>query len=218
MTRSNHSCSDGRIFLGTDTETIGDNIYVAGPSVIKEIHNPDNPYRMWYAGYTGSAWRVYHANSMDSNTWRKKNNKIPQEGMGVDFAVQGMETTEGGGGEYGTDGRIPLSPKENRDHHYVANPDVLQERMVECIGEVPGSLYGKEDYHAWYGGYDKDSSAWRIFNATSMDGLSWHKYLNQAVIDIKPNSKENIYVHNPAVVLDINKILLFLPPRTTLLL
>jgi len=213
MTRSNNTCSGGRIFLGTDTENIGDNIYVAGPSVIKEIHNPDDRYRMWYAGYNGSAWRVYHANSTDSNTWKKKNNKVPPEGMGVDYAVPGMSSTGGGGGEYGTDGRIPLSPKGNRDNVYVANPSVLQERMVECIGEVPGSMYGKEDYHAWYGGYDDENSTWRIFNVTSMDGLSWHKYLDQAVIDTSPNSKEDIYVHNPSVVLDINKYCCSCPPE-----
>jgi len=209
MTRSNNTCSGGRIFLGTDTEGIGDNIYVAGPSVIKEIHNPDNRYRMWYAGYNGSAWRVYHANSTDSNTWKKKNNKVPQEmrGGGPDLGID-IET-----GEYGTDGRIPLSPKETRDNIYVANPSVLQERMVECIGEVPGSMYGKPEYHAWYGGYDEESIAWRIFNAFSSDGLAWNKYLDQVVIDVQPNSKENIYVHNPSVVLDINKYCCSCPPE-----
>ncbi|MEA3273314.1 MAG: hypothetical protein U9Q72_01815 [Patescibacteria group bacterium] len=208
MTRSNHTCSGGRIFLGTDTDKIGDNIYVAGPSVIKEIHNPNDRYRMWYAGYEGSAWRVYHANSTDSNAWRKKNNKVPPEGIGSIYGKGG------GGGEYGTDGRIPLSPKGSRDNVHVANPTVLQERVVECIGEVPGAMYGKADYHAWYGGYDEENSTWRIFNVFSIsNGLTWNKYSDQAVINTNPNSKANIHVHNPTVVLDINKYCCSCPPE-----
>jgi hypothetical protein len=209
ITRSDDICTDGRIFLGTDDNNRGDNIYVAGPSAIKEIHDPEKRYRIWYSGYEGSAWRIYHANSADGNTWKKKNNEVPKEGT---LDTDETDPFSALVGEYGTDGRIPLTPDFARDKLYVANPSVLRERRVEAIGEVPGAPNeltggpsGKPEYHAWYGGYDEQVRAWRIFYANSNNGFFWMKYLDHIIIDIKPNSLEKIYVHNPTVVLDINK-------------
>ena len=205
MTRSNNTCSDGRIFLGTDNDNRGDNIYVAAPSAVKDIKNPLQQYRIWYSGFEGQAWRIYHANSEDAKKWTKKNNEIPPEGpAGPD--LPGMPSV--GNGEYGTDGRIPLSPDYARDNVHVSSPSILQERNVTCIGEVPTPFY-----HAWYGGYDEESAAWRIFYALSMnDGLMWNKHINQVVVDLRPGTLENVNVHNPSVVLDINKYCCSCPP------
>lgn len=63
--------TDGRIPLGT-SNTGDDNLINYGQVV---LHN--GVYRLYYAGYSGSVWRVYAAISTDGSTWKKINNNEP---------------------------------------------------------------------------------------------------------------------------------------------
>ncbi|MBT7915172.1 hypothetical protein HN588_14845, partial [Candidatus Bathyarchaeota archaeon] len=76
--------TDGRLPLGS---TGGDTTNIHSPSVIKD----GSTYKMWYSGYDGTNYRIYHATSPDGLTWTKYDNSIESP----------SDTT-------GTNGRLPL--------------------------------------------------------------------------------------------------------------
>ncbi len=63
----------------------------------------------------------------------------------------------------GTNGRIPLGLAGSGDDDYVMNPSVILDNGT---------------YKMWYSGYDGGAGGYRIYYATSPDGLTWTKYNN----------------------------------------
>ncbi|MCM8786861.1 MAG: hypothetical protein NC935_02275, partial [Candidatus Omnitrophica bacterium] len=60
-----------------------------------------------------------------------------------------------------TNGRIPLGTSGKGDSYHVSTPSVIKDG---------------DTYKMWYGG--SDGTNWRIYYATSSDGLTWTKYDN----------------------------------------
>ncbi|MBI2441763.1 MAG: hypothetical protein HYV35_10380 [Lentisphaerae bacterium] len=69
-----------------------------------------------------------------------------------------------------TDGRIPIGTSGKGDATYVAFPAVITDGAT---------------YKMWYGGHD--GTSWRIYYATSPDGLTWTKYDNTI-----PNASDSV--------------------------
>lgn len=135
---SDGSSTNGRIPLGVNTA--GDDVRVYAPSVIKD----GSLYKMWYAGFDGTNWQIYHATSVDGLTWTKYDN-----------------SKEGASDTTGTNGRIPLGTGTKGDDAQVYFSSVIKDGGV---------------YKMWYSG--ADGSTYRIYMATSTDGLTWNKYDN----------------------------------------
>lgn len=153
---SNTTGSNGQIPLGTNDANIGDRVHTyASSSVIKDLNAPAGErYKMWYSGHDGSRWRIYYATSPDGLIWTKYDNTIPEN----------SDTT-------GTRGRIPLGTTGNNkgDSSAAFAPSVIQ--------------LGPNSYQMWYAGAD-DAFTYRIYHATSTDGLTWTKVNN----DVPANS------------------------------
>jgi hypothetical protein len=144
-----------------------DVVHVREPSVVLDINKicikrppccveANRTYHMWYAGEDGhpsckEASRIYYASSPSGNwlSWVKA-------GVVLDIGKKG-------------DG----------DDIYVADPSVILEKTYNST--VCGDYCEEKDrtYHMWYAGYggmgSPEKVAWRIFYATSKDGISWTK-------------------------------------------
>ena len=105
-------------------------------------------YKMWYSAYDGTNLRIYYATSVDGLTWTKVDNSVPGT----------CDST--GSCSYGG-GRLGLGTAGKGDSTYVFNPSVIKD----------GSTY-----RMWYSG--SDGTNYRIFSATSSDGLTWTKTNN----------------------------------------
>ncbi len=152
---SNTTGTNGRIPLGTDNKnsnsntTIGDGVHAfISQSVLKD----GTLYKMWYSGYDGKNWRIYYATSTDGLSWTKVDNTIPAP------ADTGVTPTNG-------NGRLPLGTGTTGDSSGVFGPTVIKD----------GPLY-----KMWYSGNDgaTPTNHWRIYYATSTDGLNWTKLDN----------------------------------------
>lgn len=131
----------------------GDDKHATAPCVIWDA----GVYKMWYTGNDGSVERIYYATSPDGLTWTKRNNNVP-----------GTHDTGGAGPG---DGRVGLGTGAAGDHHNVGYAWVIKD----------GSTY-----KMWYSGDDATGTivptSYRIYYATSSDGLSWTKYQNAVPI------------------------------------
>jgi hypothetical protein len=165
---SDSTSTDGRIPLGTSTSVVlstspygtptdrGDSGSVQGAAVIKE----GATYRMWYSGNdhgTGGAWRIYYATSSDGLDWTKVDASLPP--------VQDAGTVP-----TNNNGRLGLGSDVagigDRLNVYVSSA-VIKDVQSDNITPI---------YKMWYTGHDR--SNWRIYYATSPDGLNWTKYDN----------------------------------------
>ncbi|MFA5764339.1 MAG: hypothetical protein WC915_06030, partial [archaeon] len=117
-------------------------------------------YKAYYSGHDESHWRIFMAYSADGYTWTKYDNQP------VDFS----NTTCG-------QGQICLGAANSGDDAETMNPYVI----------IDNSATTDQRYKLWYSGYD--GTNWRIFLATSPDGITWTKYNNA----LQPTSDTTTY-------------------------
>jgi len=106
---SRDDSTNGRIALGASVSGVGDKNRVSDPSVIKD----GTEYKMWYAGYDGSNWRIYMATSVDGLTWNKVDNSTPINSNDIS-----------------TQGRIPRGEAGTGDRTHVRSPIVIKDADV----------------------------------------------------------------------------------------
>ncbi|MEK7624795.1 MAG: LamG-like jellyroll fold domain-containing protein, partial [Patescibacteria group bacterium] len=109
-----------------------------------------NVYKMWYTGDRFSyAYKIYYATSPDGINWTKVDNSDPTSQI------------DSGTGQVSSGGQIPLGSPGTGDSVRTGFPSVIKDGGI---------------YKMWYAGHD--GSMWRIFYATSLDGLAWTKFDN----------------------------------------
>ncbi len=174
-----------------------ENLAVITPNVIKD----GSIYRMWYAGWDGSNYRIFSATSPDGLTWTR-------QGLAIDIGSPGS-----------LDSYFAYSPYVMIDGMYRmwyagfdgTNTRILYANSSDGVTWVkqgisidtgpPGSLDDayvnsisvlKEGggYHAWYTGSDGTNA--RTFYATSDDGIVWDK--KGMVVDVGPASTDSVWV------------------------
>ncbi len=184
-TTSSTTGTNGRIPLGTSG---GDATRAFFPTVIKD----GDVYKMWYSGHDGTNMRIYYATSSysygiynspvistpnaqsyDSIRWDSELNtygKISvqtRSGPTDDTAATGFawskydNTIPSNSDTTSTNGRVPLGTSGKGD-----SAGILYESVILDDGV----------YKMWYSGYD--GTNYRIYYATSTDGLIWTKYDN----------------------------------------
>lgn len=106
---------------------------------------------MWYSGYDGNSYRVYYATSSDGLVWTKVDN--------VTANNANCNTTCSGNGMIGLGA-------SGGDSSVAAGGGIVLGSVIKDGGT----------FRLWYAGFD--GANWRIFNATSPDGLTWTKTSN----------------------------------------
>jgi predicted GH43/DUF377 family glycosyl hydrolase len=166
----------------------------AGPSAFDypiatacDVLVDNGTYKMWYSGCDGTTYRIAYATSPDGVMWTKRGVVMSPLGTGYETAHVGFPSVlklAGGyrmwyGGYDGANWRI-LS---------ASSPDGLnwtrQGLAVNIGGTNEGLLIGSPDvvldsdgtYKMYYNGGNKSSQPYnfRIFMATSPDGVTWTK-------------------------------------------
>ncbi len=160
----------------------GESQNVHMPTVLKD----GSTFKMWYCGYDGSTYRIFHASSSDGLAWTRHGLVLNVGSAGsyddyyvlspyvlFDAGVYKMWYT-GIDGSYARlmyatspDGRnwtkrglsLDIGPPSSEERAAVADAMVLR--------DVGG-------FHLWYSG--SDGSQTRIFYATSQDGFSWTRH------------------------------------------
>lgn len=145
--------NSGQVLLGSPSAGKGDSARMFGPMVIQE---GKNSFKMWYTGVDDSASpanRIFYATSLDGINWTKYNNTKPSGTR--DALVTPNDST----------GQIPLGSAGKGDSSGVLSGGVYRDPQTSA-------------YKMWYSGYD--GAKWRVFYATSTDGLNWTKQNNNA--------------------------------------
>ncbi|MBD3238315.1 MAG: hypothetical protein GF332_01585 [Candidatus Moranbacteria bacterium] len=128
-------------------------------------------YHMWYSGFDGATWRIYHAKSVDPLWW--------SDSSSHQIALE------------------PNSNKDAKDSVYVSAPSVILERKFneQCCIERCQPIY--KMYHMWYSGYD--GATWRIFYTQSPTPSSFPP--GEVVLDVgERGDGDNVQVVGPMVV------------------
>jgi len=190
-----------------------DDSEVDEPSVLFE----DGIYKMWYAGYDGSNLRIGYATSPDGITWMKYvGNPVLDLGESGEWDDTWVDEPfvlfENGmyrmwyTGRDGSKNRIgyATSPDGIVWTKYAGNP-------VLDLGEFgewdnyrlygPSVLFEDGTYKMWYPGHD--GSNLRIGYATSLDGITWMKYVGNPVLDLGISGEwDDYYVTAPSVLFE----------------
>ncbi|MBI2441107.1 MAG: hypothetical protein HYV35_07030, partial [Lentisphaerae bacterium] len=116
-------------------------------------------YKMWYSGWGGTPGRYSIYYATSTN--------------GLTWTKLDNNVPADSNGS-STNGKIPLGTAGTGDDTYVLSPFVLKE------GEGPTS------YRMWYSGHD--GANYRIYYATSSNGLEWTKYDNTVPADSNGSS------------------------------
>lgn len=160
-----------------------DSSYASYPWVLK---GPDGLYRMWYSGVTtGNAYRILYATSWDGYNWEKLGTVISPgfSGTGSDSRRVYAPCVIDEGSQYRmyytavdiSDTRITLMAVSPDGVSWTYDGLAIN---VGGSGETKVAAYASvlEDgpsYKSWYSGYS--ASNYRIFHATSLDGVAWTK-------------------------------------------
>ncbi|MCK4758046.1 MAG: hypothetical protein KAS67_06325, partial [Thermoplasmata archaeon] len=184
-----------------DTDAVYDSTHVRFPYVLKE----DGIYKMWYSGYEGSTYNIIYATSGDGHNWNKQGIVLSPGGVydSVSLSQPYVLNDEGTykmwySGYDGTNNRIL----------YATSADGIawtKQTMVLDIGGLqesadvisPCVLIEDGFYKMWYNGRDGGSN-WRIFYATSVDGITWVK--QGLVMDYGASTPELNGVIHPKVI------------------
>ncbi|MFZ5392301.1 MAG: hypothetical protein ACOZAR_03885 [Patescibacteria group bacterium] len=154
--------------LPADSDTTSTNgrvpLGTAGKGDRQTVHgasvmNDGGTYKMWYmAQDTSYVFRIYYATSPDGLTWTKYDNTIPAD----------SNTSS-------TNGRVPPGLAGSGDDTHVAAPNVY---------------FDGGTYKMWYLGGNGDPFfyGYRIYYATSSDGLVWTKFDNSVPADSDTSS------------------------------
>lgn len=171
----------------------------------------ENMYKLWYAAYDGSTWRIMYATSPD----------------GLSFAKQGVVLEPGAPGDYDDDfGRDPMVLRNDQGVYemwytgqkksvwgwrilYATSNDGInwQKHGVVLSKTEFGLSVGHANvlkdangsYRMWFSVYDKVH--WRIRHATSSDGLTWTD--QGLALDVgNPGDVDSLFVYIPSVLVE----------------
>ena len=140
-----------------------DNTFVQGATVVLDIEKQrvqyccvevSRVYHMYYGGFDGDNWRIFHAFSPDGNTWIKTGVVVDLGNNSIGNLDQGLNET--------------TSDTENLgDSTDVRNPSaVLVKKYSDCKTT-------EKKFHLWYTGFNGDNE--RVFKAESNDGFMFRK-------------------------------------------
>ena len=185
-----------------DTDTVDDDDYVRYPCVIRE----DDTYKMWYSGSSngGTSYNTMYATSINGENWDKQGIVMSPGGV---FDSDDVRTpyvlNDGGtykmwyGGSDGSNYRVMYATSIDgiawTKQGMVLDVGGVQETVMvssPCVAIEDGT------YKMWYAGYD--GSNWRIFYATSSDGVSWVK--QGLIMDYGDSTPEAISILFPTVI------------------
>jgi predicted GH43/DUF377 family glycosyl hydrolase len=133
-------------------------------------------YHMWYGNYnhiTVKFEKIGYATSSDGIMWTKYDNPATTN---PPYAKSDPVLLPGSPGTYDDEG--------------VSSPSVL---LID------------NTYHMWYGASDDPAFSGHnsICYATSINGITWNKDLNNPVLDVGPNGTwDDVWVYEPCVVFD----------------
>ncbi len=184
------------------TSATWDSSHVQLPTVIFN----GTGYWMWYDGRSGSSWAIGLATSPDGMTWTKySGNPVLTRGSGWEGRYistpvvlydgnsykmwyrgmsnsnsdwqTGLATSNDGinWAKYVSNPVLPIGGSSAWDHHYA---------MMSCV------YYDGLVYKGWYNGLAQINpptvAPYQIGYATSTNGISWNKYVNNPVISAPP--------------------------------
>ena len=201
------SWSGNKLVIDKGSEGTYDTSYVMDPIVIKD----GSVYKMWYAGYNGSYWRIIYCTSTDGINWSNfqmvinigsegtyDTNRVSAPTVIKDDFVYKM-WYRGYDGSYNriiyctsTDGInwsnfqmvINIGSEGTYDTNKASAPTVIKD----------GSIY-----KMWYTG--NDGSHNRIIYCTSTDGINWSNF--QMVVNIgSEGTYDTSHAHAPTVIKD----------------
>lgn len=183
----------------TKTVNLSEGTAIGSPSIIDE---GDTLKMLYAAGGTDTKGRISYAYSLNGITWIKYNHATPvfdvsslgnwdshfldtpnwiKDSAGYKMYYFGDNDNNAVGGAFG----LAIS---NDGINWVRNspqPILLPGNLGEWDGlyiESPSVLYDGTSYFMWYSGIDSMYNV-RIGAATSLDGISWTKYVANPVID-----------------------------------
>jgi len=200
--------------LQTGSSGTWDNVQVYAPTIIFE----DNLYKMWYAGFDATNFRIGYATSTDKINWTKFDfGPVLQTGSSGSWdafyvtspsvilkdGIYHMWYT-GWPGSSNNLFRIGYAISSNGtgwdkyDFNPVLSPSTIGNWDPVNV-KAPSVVYNNGIFHMWFGGYDGNKI--EIGYASSDDGKNWNWYQGNPVLEATPNTWEND-VTNPDVVFD----------------
>jgi len=199
--------------LGFGPSGSWDSSQLSLPMVIKD----GATYKMWYAGYNGTYWRIGYATSADGVAWTKyAQNPVMDVGVANswDSKMVMPDTVRYEDGEYrmwyqGNDGsRWRFGYANSTDGinwtRYASNPIIqpgagANDWDKSEVGQF-SVVNASGTYQGWYAG--NNGVNWCIGYATSPDGMSWTKHASNPVLTKTGNGFENHDVMSPRVIYD----------------
>ncbi|UCD13690.1 MAG: hypothetical protein JSW60_09055, partial [Thermoplasmatales archaeon] len=191
--------------LVIDNGVVNDSVYADNPCILKE----ENKYKMWYRGGDGTESVIIYATSDDGINWTKEGVVLVKGNPGdYDSLLVKLPVVIKDNGIYkmwytGDDGSAERILYANSTdginwskQGLVMNgtPGWSDQSDVACntiIKETDGS------YKMWYQGFD--GSNWRIFYATSTNGMDWLK--QGMVLNIgNPGDWDDTHITDAAVI------------------
>lgn len=153
-----------------------DDTHVDAPKVIID----GGGYKMWYAGYDGSINRIMYATSVDGLAWVKRGvvlsgtNAFPNTIIkdGANYKMWYQDLVDGHNRIYYATSRDGISWVKQDIALDIGNPGELDDMHVAGAAVIKD---GDKTYRMWYSGHD-EVTGYRIFYATSDNGLNWTKH------------------------------------------
>ncbi|MCD6335522.1 MAG: Ig-like domain-containing protein, partial [Candidatus Latescibacteria bacterium] len=189
-----------------------DGAFVSQPSVLYD----GTQYHMWYSGYDGTKFRIGYATSSDGAVWNKHAEnpvlKVGVAGSWDDAGVSSPSVLHDGTGYHmwysgydGTTMRIGYATSSDGllwNKHASPVLDVEASGAWDAEGvSSPTVLIDGTGYALFYTG--SDGAHQRIGYATSTDGMTWNKDVENPVLDVGPSGTlDDAGVSSPIVLYD----------------
>jgi predicted GH43/DUF377 family glycosyl hydrolase len=200
--------------LKTGASGAWDNVRVYAPTIILE----DNVYKMWYAGFDATNFRIGYATSTDKINWAKFEFGpvlltgpdgswdafyVSSPSVILKDGIYHMWYTGWPGSSYELF-RIGYAISNNGtnwdkyDFNPVLSPSTIGNWDPVSV-KAPSVVFNNGIFHMWFAGYDVSNT--EIGYATSFDGINWNWYQGNPVLEGTPGTWEND-VTNPNVIFD----------------
>ncbi len=199
--------------LNLGTSGAWDDVHVSHPSVILD----GSTYKMWYAGYDGSLWKIGYATSSDGISWTKSvsNPVLSVEAGGTwdDAAIFTPRVIIDGStykmwyaGYDGLTWRIGYATSSDgitwNKYGSSAVFDLGSNGTWDDANLIqPHVILSGSTYKMWYAG--NDGVSWRIGYATSSDGVTWARSGSNPVVDLGANGTwDDANTYDLAIAID----------------